>query len=98
MCQFLCCNCWWFNFCGVCCAGFHNAYCVCSYWLCKPVELTNIDPECCHICAFDGFGGNGCCWGNICCAPESVKEWSRVMSAGGSGGQQVVIINNNYTK
>lgn len=98
MCQFLCCDCWWFNCFGVPCGGYHNAYCLCSYWLCKPIELINIDPECCHVLACDGWGYNCFCWGNICCAPESVKEWSRVITSGGQGGQQVVIINNNYTQ
>ena len=97
MCQFLCCDCWWFNCCGVLCGGWHDAYCVCSFWLFKPAELSNIDPDCCHICAFDGLGGNFCCWGNVCCAPESVKQWSRSVSGGGAGNQQVIIVNNNYS-
>lgn len=95
MCQFLCFDCWWFNCLGVPCGGYHNAYCVCSYWLCKPIDLSNIDPECCHVCAFDGWGYNCFCWGNICCAPQSVKDWSRTVSGGGPA--QVVIVNNNYT-
>lgn len=97
MCQFLCCGCWWFNCVGVPCGGCHNAYCLCSYWICKPVDLTNIDPDCCHVCAFDGWGYNCLFWGNIFCAPDAVKEWSRIRTSGGDGGQQVVIINNNYT-
>ena len=89
MCQFLCCDCWWCNWCGAY-AGVHNAACICSYWLCKPDDLSAIDPECCHICACDGWGGNCCCWGDICCAPDSVKQWSQMMSGGGN----VVVVNN----
>jgi len=59
--------------------------------VCKPPALANIDPECCHICAMDGWGGNCFCWGNICCAPKAVKDWSHIMSSG-VGGQNV----NNY--
>jgi len=39
----------------------------------------------------DGWGGNCFCWGNICCAPKAVKDWSHIMSSG-VGGQNV----NNY--
>jgi hypothetical protein len=92
MCQFLCFDCWWCNFCGIVCGGVHNAICVCSYWLCKPEELAAIDPECCHIMACDGWGGNCFFFGDICCAPDSVKEWSRLKSGG--GGVDVVVVNN----
>ncbi len=95
MCQFLCAGCWWWNCCGVCNGGVHEAACICSYWLCKPAELANIDPDCCHICAFDGWGGNCCCYGQVCCASAAVKEWSQLLSGGGTG-QQVVVVN-NYT-
>lgn len=94
MCQLLVCDCWWLNCCGIPCGGFNNSACVCSYWLCKPVDLMAIDPECCHICAFDGWGGNSCCWGGICCAPESVKQWSRMLHTGGQ--DVVVVVNTQY--
>lgn len=95
MCQFLCCDCWWFNCCGVPCGGLHDAICICSYWLCKPPGLQAIDPECCHICAFDGWGGNCFCWGNVCCASDAVKQWSRLVSSGGAGNT-VVVVNTTY--
>lgn len=88
MCQFLCCDCWWFNCLGVICGGFHNAYCLCSFWLCKPEDLVALDPDCCHVMACDGWGYNCCFWGNICCAPQTIKDWSRVVS----GGSDVVVI------
>ena len=97
MCQCLLCGCCWWNYCGVCCGGIHEAFCVCSYWLCKPQDLRLIDPECCHICACDGWGYNCCWYGIICCAPKSVMEWSGLMTAGmnaGMVGKQTVIINN----
>ena len=77
MCQFIVCDCLWCNWCGTL-AGIHNAACIYSYWLCKPADLASIDPDCCHICELDGWGGNFCCWGNICCAPMSVKQWSKI--------------------
>ena len=92
MCQFLCCECWWFNCCGVICGGCHEAACIYSYWCCKPDDLAAIDPECCHICACDGWGGNGCCWGNVCCAPDAVKQWSQMLSGGGGA----IVVTNNY--
>lgn len=76
MCQCVCCNCWWINFCGVC-AGLHSAYLVCSCWLCKPLQLMSYDPECCHFCQCDGLGSNFFCYGGVCCAPPSVKTWSQ---------------------
>jgi hypothetical protein len=90
MCQCLCCDCWWINYCGIVCAGWHYAICICSYWLCKPDDLANIDPNCCHICDCDGYGGNQCCCGSICCAPDTVKTWSKMRSGGGT--TQVVVI------
>ncbi len=73
MCQCLCCDCWWFNACGILCAGWHYGICVCSYWLCKPDDLLRLDPHCCHVCDFDGCGTNHCCLGSIICAPFAVK-------------------------
>ena len=86
MCQCICCNCWWCNYCGAC-AGLHYAECIWSCWLCKPVELERFDPDCCHICACDGCGANYCCCGEICCAPYAVKEWSALLNRGGSYNQ-----------
>ena len=93
MCQFICCDCWWCNWCGAY-GGVHAAFCLCSYWLCKPDSLAQMDPDCCKICKCDGWGGNCCCWGDIICAPQVVKDWSGLMSGGGSGN--VVVVNNNY--
>lgn len=97
MCQCLICGCCWWNYCGVCCGGCHEAFCVCSYWICKPDDLRLIDPVCCHICAFDGWGHNCLCSGIICCAPRSVQEWSGLRSAGRTAAdlnKQTIIINN----
>lgn len=82
MCQCMLCGCVWCNYCGVPCGGCHEAFCVCSYWICKPDDLRLIDPLCCHICAWDGWGYN-CLWeGMICCAPLAVVEWSGLRVAG----------------
>jgi hypothetical protein len=95
MCQCLCCDCWWLNFCGIPCAGVHYAICICSYWLCRPADLALMDPNCCKICACDGWGSNCFCWGGVCCASEVVKQWSKNRSSGGAGGQDVVVVVQN---
>jgi hypothetical protein len=82
MCQCICCDCCWINCFGVICGGLHMAYCLCSCWLCKPDGLKAIDPECCHVCAWDGWGGNECCTGAICCSPAWVKQWSAQLKGG----------------
>lgn len=97
MCQCLICGCCWWNYCGVCCGGIHEAFCVCSYWLCKPEDLRLIDPECCHVCACDGWGYNCLWYGIICCAPKAVMEWSGLRTAGKTASdlnKHTVIINN----
>ena len=96
MCQCLCCECWWCNYCGVCCAGWHWAACCCSCWACKPIEMMNFDPDCCHCCLWSGYGHNCFCLGNVCCAPVPLKQYSKFMSSGGVGGN-VVVINNPGT-
>lgn len=96
MCQCLCCDCWWHNCFGVACAGIHGAYLICSYWLCKPEGLAVKDPECCHWCACDGCGSNCFCMGNICCAPQPVRQWSQDVSAGRTT-ERTPLANQNYT-
>ncbi len=55
------------------------------------------DPECCHILAFDGWGGNCFCYGSVCCASQAVKDWSREVSSGGmQQGPTVVVVNSPY--
>ena len=98
MCQCMICGCVWWNYCGVCCAGIHEACCIASYWCFKPDDLRYIDPLCCHVCDCDGYGGN-CLWsGMICCAPKAVVEWSGLMQAGKRASdlnqQQTIVINN----
>lgn len=96
MCQCMVCGCMWINYCGVCCGGVHEANLIYSYWCCKPIDLLQIDPQCCHICACDGLGYN-CLWeGCICCAPQTVVEWSALRSAGGTSlaSGKTIIINN----
>ena len=78
MCQCVICDCWWVNLCGIICAGWHWAYCCCSFWLCHPEEMMNIDPDCCKVCTWTGCGQVICCWGGVCFAPDSVKTYSRV--------------------
>jgi hypothetical protein len=99
MCQCICCDCWWCNYCGILCGGWHNAFCLCSIWCCKPLDLMNIDPHCIHLCKCDGWGQNFFCWGNVCCAPETVKAWSKMRSGGGDsyGTPRAVILINNQT-
>ena len=95
MCQCLICDCWWCNAFGICCAGIHEAWCcICSCWICKPSEMLPLDPTCCHCCVWTGYGGNFCCWGGVCCAPEKVKEYSRIMSGIGGAGGNVIVVQN----
>ena len=51
------------------------------------------DPECCACCRWTGWGGNFCCYGCLYCAPESVKNYSRVLNGEMVGGGDVIIIN-----
>lgn len=97
MCQCLICGCWWYNYCGVCCGGCHEASLIWSYWLCKPEDLRLIDPQCCHLCACDGCGYNCFYYGSILCAPRAVQEWSGLRSAGKTAAdlnKNTIIINN----
>jgi hypothetical protein len=86
MCQCLCCDCWWFNYCGVC-AGCHHAYLLCSFWCCKHPTLAVIDPFMCHCCECVGLGHNTFCMGSVMCAPQAVVTWSKLVSS----GQNIVI-------
>ena len=97
MCQCIICDCIWWNYCGVCCGGIHEASFCWSYWCCKPDDLRLIDPACCHICDCDGFGYNCLYYGVICCAPKAVIEWSGLRTAGKTASHlnnQTVIIHN----
>lgn len=100
MCQCVCCNCWWVNFMGVCCGGLHSACCLASCWMCQPDDLFNINSDCCICCYCTGIGGNTCCLGNVCCAPEYLTIWSNQRNMmmggmmGGGGGTNIIIINN----
>ena len=90
MCQCVACDCWWCNFCGICCAGWHWAYCCLGCWVCKPVEMSN--PACCQCCTCTGCGHNFFFYGGVCCAPDYVKDYSRLMN--GDGGN-VIVVNTN---
>ena len=96
------CGCVWLNFCGVCWGGYHQAHLLCSYWICKPSDLGLIDPECCHLCAWDGRGYNCFFNGIICCTPSSIVEWSATRTAGRSAldvnSSKTVIINTNTAR
>ena len=94
MCQCIVCDCWWINLCGAPCAGWHNAWFLCSCWLCKPLEMLAFDPNCCNCCIWTGYGGNCCCYGCLYCAPEAVKLYSRTLNGEMvGGGGNVIIIN-----
>lgn len=80
MCQCLACDCIWCNCFGVCCAGVAENLLCCRCWMCKDDALKQIDPECC-ACGWSGYGGNFCCYGMICCAPDAVRNWSKAKSA-----------------
>lgn len=88
MCQCLLCDCWWCNCCGICCAGWHAAFCCLSCWLCKPIEMIN--PDCCNVCMCTGYGGNFLCYGNVMCAPDYVKDYSRFRT---SSPPNVIVVN-----
>lgn len=92
MCQCVLCDCFWWNFCGVCCAGLtHNWFCI-GYWCCKPHELASMDPDCCKICVCTGWGGNCFCYGELCCAPDAVKNYSKIKNGHMLGGGNVVVV------
>ena len=78
MCQCVLCDCCWWNFCGVCCAGYHIAYCCVSCWMCKPPEMTN--QECCECGTCTGYGGNFFCEGMLLFAPDFVIQYSQLMN------------------
>lgn len=98
MCQCYICGCWWLNCFGVCCGGCHDASLIYSFWLCKPDNMRMLDPQCCHICALDGFGFNFICQGSVCCAPKALREWSKLLTAGKSASSlnsnRTILINN----
>ena len=76
MCQFVCWDCWWQNWCGVC-AGIHQAWGCCSFWLCKPAGLAVYDPNVCHCGDYDGNGYNCFNLGSVMWAPPSLLRWSK---------------------
>jgi hypothetical protein len=82
MCQCLLCDCWWCNYCGVCCAGYANHYLCCSYWCCKPLDFMRIDPNICHCMTCEGIGGSCCCIGDVMCAPLYLRQWSKQRTLG----------------
>lgn len=82
MCQFVICDCWWHNCCGVLCGGCYHAACCCSAWLCMPDEMTQIDPDCCKIGCCLGYGYNHCWHGNVCCITDSFRTYSGVVTMG----------------
>lgn len=87
MCQCVLCDCWWCNVLGVCCAGWHIAYCCMSCWVCRPDGLQNQD--CCICCKCTGLGENFLCCGSVCCSPDYLKQWSNSLSGGqGSAGSK----------
>lgn len=92
MCQCVLCDCFWWNCCGICCAGFHQSWFCVAYWCCKPEELTAMDPDCCKIGEWTGWGGNCCCYGELCCAPDAVKNYSRIKNGDMLGAGNVVIV------
>ena len=86
MCQCMICECWWVNYCGVCCAGVAAFGCCYSYWCCKHESLVPFDKECCHCCdGFAGWGNNCFCQGGVCCAPDYLKKWSVFQTTGAIG-------------
>lgn len=90
MCQCILCDCWWVNMCGICCAGWHEALLCVSCWACKPAELQDFDPKCCHCCSWRGCGGNLFCWGSVCFAPLALKTFSRLKNGSGTGNTVVI--------
>ena len=92
MCQCLCCDCWWINYCGVPCGGIYHAYLCCSFWLCMPHQMQRIDPDCCKVACCVGYGYNHCCFGSVCCVTDSVAAFSKTVSL---GSDAMVIQNNN---
>lgn len=82
MCQFVICDCWWHNCCGVLCGGCYHASCCWSCWLCMPDEMMQIDPDCCKIGCCLGWGYNHCWHGNVCCITDSLRTYSGVVTMG----------------
>lgn len=54
--------------------------------------MSELDPDCCKMCVWTGWGGNCLCYGELCCAPEAVKNYSRIKSGTMVGGGNVIII------
>lgn len=76
MCQCVILDCWWCNCCGEMCAGWTEALLCMSCWILKPQEMSN--QACCSCCTWTGCGNNFFCYGGICCAPDYVKDFSRL--------------------
>ena len=97
MCQCLCCNCWWWNYCGVC-AGYAQLHCCWGYWCCKPEEMNRHNSACCYCCENSGMGQHFFCYGSVCCAPQWLVNYSNqangkgMPQGGGGGGQNITII------
>lgn len=90
MCQFICCDSWWHNMCGIICGGYHIAYGCCSCWLRMPMEMRQIDPECCKIGCWQGCGYNHYWHGNVCCINQNLRAYSQVITLRDSGINTVV--------
>lgn len=100
MCQCLCCNCWWWNYCGVC-AGYAQLNCCWGYWCCKPEEMNRHNSACCYCCEQSGLGTHWFCYGSVCCAPAWLVNYSNQANGQGQyapgmqqnkGGQNITII------
>ena len=101
MCQCLCCNCWWWNYCGVC-AGYAQLNCCWGYWCCKPEEMNRHNSACCYCCEQSGLGQHFFCYGSVCCAPSWLVNYSNQANGLGNygpgmqnnngGGQNITII------
>lgn len=94
MCQCVICDCIWGNLCGVVCGGCFMGWLCASCWLAMPDEMIQIDPLCCKVGCPSGWGYNYCCYGLICCIPDSIKTYSGVVTMGAN----VINVNGGNTQ
>lgn len=69
------CSCLWVNFMGDCCSGIDISLGCCNCWMCKPLGLLTLNPNCCEICSWTGIGYNCCCCGIIGCIREDLRQY-----------------------
>ena len=76
MCQCVCCDCIWLNYCGAV-TGLGEFACCIGWWCCSPESFPPEGKKCCFCFEKIGMGSTFFCCGGICCAPEWLVGWSK---------------------